>query len=210
MITFTEIEAALGRALPGTVAQQRMSVTPSLNEQLWPDRGAAREGAVLVLLYPSAGQFWLPLMLRTLNVADHKGQISFPGGQREAEDQSFWHTALREAREEIGLISSEVRYAGALTPHYIAPSHFTVYPFVGWADHRPDFTLNTFEVAELIEFPLAVLDDAQAKGEEQRELYGQAVCVRYYHYHEHIIWGATAMILSELEAVLVSLADSGI
>lgn len=57
--------------------------------------------------------------------------------------------------------------------------------------------------------PLAVLHDPQAKGDEPRELYSQAVCVRYYRYREHIIWGATAMILSELEAVLVSLADPG-
>lgn len=209
MITFAEIEAALRRELPGIEAQQRMEVNPRLSEHRWPDRGTAREGTVLVLIYPSAGRLWLPLMLRTQHVADHKGQISFPGGQREAEDLSFWHTGLREAGEEIGLVSSEARYAGDLTPHYIAPSHFKVYPFVGWADHRPDFTLNTFEVTELIEFPLAVLYDPQAKGEEPRELYGQVVRVRYYRYRDHIIWGATAMILSELEAVLVSLADPG-
>ena len=186
-----------------------MGVTPRLSEHPWPDCGVAREGAVLVLVYPSAGQFWLPLMLRTQHVVDHKGQISFPGGQREAEDLSFWHTALREAGEEIALVSSQVRYAGALTPHYIAPSHFKVHPYVGWEDSRPEFSPNTFEVAELFELPLAVLHDPQAKGDEPRELYSQAVCVRYYRYREHIIWGATAMILSELEAVLVSLADPG-
>lgn len=127
MITFAEIEATLRRALPGIEAQQRMGVTPRLSEHPWPDCGVAREGAVLVLVYPSAGQLWLPLMLRTQHVVDHKGQISFPGGQREAEDLSFWHTALREAGEEIALVSSQVRYAGALTPHYIAPSHFKVH-----------------------------------------------------------------------------------
>ena len=209
MITFDEIEAALGCELPGAEAQQRMGVNPGLNEHRWPDRGVAREGAVLVLVYPNAGRLWLPLMLRSQRVADHKGQISFPGGQREAADQSFWHTALREAKEEIGLVSSQVRYAGALTPHYIAPSHYKVFPFVGWVDHRPDFTPNAFEVAELFEMPLAVLSDPQAKREEPRELYGQAVRVRYYSYRDYIIWGATAMILSELEAVLDSLVDAG-
>lgn len=208
-ITFTDIEHALGRDLPGIQAQQRMGVSPSLKENHWPDRGAARVGAVLVLIYPHAGQLWLPLMLRSQHVADHKGQISLPGGQREVEDLSLWHTSLREAQEEVGLVSSQVRYAGALTMHYIAPSHFSVYPYVGWTDQRPDFTHNTFEVAELIECPLAVLSDPGAKGEEPRELYGQTVCVRYYRYRDYVIWGATAMILSELEEVLADLTEIG-
>lgn len=208
MITYAEIKAALGRELPGSQAQQRMGVRPHLSDDRWPNRGAAREGAVLVLLYPHAGQLCLPLMQRTQHVTDHKGQISLPGGQREAGDPTFWHTALREAQEEVGLVPSQVCYAGALTLHYIAPSHFNVYPFVGWMDQRPAFAPNAFEVDYLFEMPLAVLSDPQAKAEEPRELYGQTVCVRYYRYRDYLIWGATAMILSELEEALTGLANA--
>jgi 8-oxo-dGTP pyrophosphatase MutT (NUDIX family) len=200
--TFAELKTVLERRLPGVAAQQRMGVHPRLSDNRWPERDAAREGAVLVLFYPASGQLWLPLMLRTQHVADHKGQISLPGGQREPGDASFWHTALREAGEEVGIDSALVRYAGALTPHYIAPSHFVVYPFVGWADQRPDLSPNSFEVSELFELPVAVLFDPHAKEEESRELYGQTVRVPFYKYKGYVIWGATAMILSELEAVL--------
>ncbi len=89
-----------------------------------------REGGVLVLLYPMTpgGELHLVLTRRSDSVADHKGQISFPGGSVDPDDCSTAHTALREACEEIGVCTDDLRLLGDLTPLYIPPSDFRIYP----------------------------------------------------------------------------------
>jgi 8-oxo-dGTP pyrophosphatase MutT (NUDIX family) len=203
-MTLEDVIRALQRPLPGPPAQERMGTRPRSIPAEFLHGEPPREGAVLILLYPLEGQWTLPLTRRTEHVATHKGQISLPGGAKEEYDASPWHTALREATEEIGVASAEVRCLGALSPLYIPPSNFHIHPYVGTAPVRPTFVLDAVEVAELIEMPLATLLDPAAHAEEIRTLRGRVVQVPFYRYQHHVIWGATAMVLSELEVMLAA------
>jgi 8-oxo-dGTP pyrophosphatase MutT (NUDIX family) len=163
-----------------------------------------REGAVLILLYPkqAGGELHLVLTRRSDTVADHKGQISFPGGSVDPEDASTADTALREACEEIGVCSDELRLLGDLTPLYIPPSDFRIYPHVSYVPQRPAFSPQPGEVAELIEVPIAHFLDASTVIWEDWTLRGQPVRVPYFDVYGHKVWGATAMVLAEFVAIL--------
>jgi 8-oxo-dGTP pyrophosphatase MutT (NUDIX family) len=93
---------------------------------------------VLALLYPHAGQIFLPLILRSTYPGVHSGQIGFPGGGYEATDGDLTATALRETYEEIGVHASQYTVLGQLTPLYVSASNYLVQPIVGWIDYRPD------------------------------------------------------------------------
>lgn len=135
----------------------------------------------------------------------HSGQVSFPGGKQDIQDADLRTTALREANEEVGLISSEVEIIGSLTPLYIPVSNFNVYPFVGYADKEPVYNLSEREVDAIIEVPVRELFLPESKTVidiTSPVLKGKLKNVKAYRLAEgHIIWGATAMIISELEAV---------
>ncbi|NLG49987.1 MAG: CoA pyrophosphatase, partial [Chloroflexi bacterium] len=164
-ITIQTIERALQGPLPGEQAQQRMAPVPRSLRPTTPDI-PPREGAVLALLYPHAGELHLALTRRSERLMDHRGQISLPGGRREQTDLTLWDTALRETHEELAVDPARVRYIGALTPLYIPASHYHVHPFVGYVPVRPTFVPNADEVAEIIELPLRVLLDPHAKRQE--------------------------------------------
>ena len=144
----------------------------------------------------------MPLIRRSAALLQHSGQVALPGGGYEPQDESLWHTAIREAQEEIGVDGEELRYLGALTSLEVPVSSNLVQPFVAYALGRPRFQLQAEEVAGLIELPLSVLLDDEAKQVEDWELPGRRARVPFYRYQDAIIWGATAMILSELEALL--------
>src|SRR5215467_13645470 len=113
---------------------------------------SARSAAVLAPLYAVAGQPYLLFTKRSGDLPTHKGQISFPGGSRDPADTSLAETALREAKEEIGLEPSQVEILGALTPVYVSVSNFLITPQVGWlGEGLPQLHINPAEVAELIQ-----------------------------------------------------------
>jgi len=156
---------------------------------------------VLILLYPYAGEWHFPLMRRVEDGLTHSGQISLPGGSQEA-GESIRETALREACEEVGAACTEVDVLGQLTTIYIPPSNFLVTPTVGQVEHRPDFKCDPREVAELIEVPLSTLFDPNVVRREPWMLRGTQVEVPFFQIGLHKVWGATAMILSELKMIL--------
>jgi len=166
----------------------------------------ARPSAVLCLLFPVNGELNVLLMKRREDKTAHSGQVSFPGGSYEQSDADLKATALREAQEEVGIVSSEVDILGALTPLYIPVSNFNVYPYVGYALQRPVYNLSHNEVSYTIEVPLDLLLHADRK--TVTDVISPAVPdvirqVRAYKLEDGtIIWGATAMIISELEGVL--------
>lgn len=169
-----------------------------------------RRAGVLLLLFEKDGTPHLVLTRRNDTLPSHAGQIALPGGGAELEDVSLWKTAIREAREELGLgeAAQEIIYLGRLSATYIASSHFQVYPFVGWLERAPTFAPFAEEVAEVFVVPVAFLLDDSRKGQEMRFLHGREVIVPHYFWEGRIIWGATAMILSEFEMLLrVELAD---
>lgn len=211
MLTPDGIQAALCRPLPGRKAQKRMAPDAGLPILPLPDREPKQSG-VLLLLYPSpeTGDLSLLLTRRTETVADHKGQISFPGGGFEPHDTTVSDTAMREACEEVGVCSDDIRLLGPLTPLYIPPSNFCVHPFVAYTPYRPPFMAQPEEVAELLEVPLSHLLDERNVVEEEWVLGGAPTRVPFFQVHGHKVWGATAVVLAEFVAVLKGLCgDTG-
>ena len=204
------IEAALQRPLPGLAAKVRMATLPRPLQPLTP-RDRPRQGGVLLLLYPADGSGELTLVLtrRTDSVANHKGQISLPGGSVDPADPSTAHTALREACEEIGVCTDELRLLGRLTPLYIPPSDFRIHPHVAYLPRQPRFRPQPDEVAELLEVPVAHLLDEHNTAVEEWIIDGRPRRVPFFFIHGYKVWGATAMVLAEFTAVLASIEQMG-
>lgn len=214
------LRAALTRPLPGLPAQMGMAPIPRPGtERILDPFLDCRRAGVLVLLYPAGvGQsarllhaepndLCLVLTRRTESVDNHRGQISFPGGSMDPGEDAVT-TALREAHEELGIDPARVEVLGQLSPLYIPPSGFCIYPVVACAAARPAFTPNPDEVAEVLEVPLSHLLDPVTRCEEIWPIRGEDICVPFYAVGPHKIWGATAMVLCELLALLSDLPES--
>lgn len=190
----------LQRPLPGTDAHLTMAPEYRLDPAFLTVGGkSCREAAVLVLLVPLEETPTVVLTLRPTHLPNHPGQISFPGGSREG-DESLLETALREAREEIGL-EEPVEILGALSPIFIPHSGFCVYPFVARASRPPAFKTHEAEVEVLLHVPLSLLLDPATRKREHREVRGTITWIPFYSVSGYEIWGATAMILAELLAL---------
>jgi len=195
----------LAEPLPGHTAHLQMSPVPRTgSEPGYVPPVPPRRGGVLVLFYPSDGGLHLPLILRPTYNGIHSGQVAFPGGGEEEVDADITATALREAYEEVGILPDDVRILGHLSKLYIAPSNFEVYPTVGWMAQRPNFSIDPYEVAQLLEVPLADFQNPNNRYEEMWNLRGRQVRVPFFKIQGQTVWGATAMMLSELLAVMQS------
>ncbi len=164
----------------------------------------ARQAGVLALCYPDTEErARLLLILRPTYAGVHSGQVAFPGGSREAGDSDLLATALREAREEVGLPPSQVSPLRALTPLYIPPSNFEVSPYLGVTDRPQVFRRQPSEVASLIEVPLELLLDARSITTRRLSTsYARDIEVPAFLLEGHVVWGATAMMLNELRLLL--------
>jgi 8-oxo-dGTP pyrophosphatase MutT (NUDIX family) len=160
---------------------------------------------VLLLPQPDAGPA-VVLTVRREHLPDHAGQISFPGGQREG-TESLADTALREAEEEIALLPQSVQLLGTLTPLYIPPSNFCVHPHVGIVSHDPSLAPRDREVERVLRAPLTHLLDPDTRVVEPWTLHGTTVEVPYYDVAGHTVWGATAMMLAEMLALVRDVAE---
>jgi hypothetical protein len=128
----------------------------------------------------------------------HGGQISFPGGKKEPEDDSVIKTALRETWEETGVDPSKIAIIGTLTPLLIPVSNMLVTPVVGWIDEKPSFDYRSEEVSYLINAELKLFLDTSIVKSKPLKIRGKMVTIKYFDYQGNTIWGATAMILEEL------------
>jgi 8-oxo-dGTP pyrophosphatase MutT (NUDIX family) len=193
----SRLSAALDRPLPGLAAQMGMAPIPrpGTDRILDPTLNCRRAG-VLVLLYPRDGDLSLVLTRRTDEVDTHRGQISLPGGSMDPGEDAA-SAALREAWEELAVDTTHVEVLGELSPLYIPPSSFCIYPVVAHAAERPNFVPNAGEVAEVLEVSLAHLLDPATRGEEIWPIRGADVRVPFYRVGHHKVWGATAMVLCE-------------
>jgi len=191
--------------LPGWNAQKRLinydRPAPDNISKVDPD---ARLGAVLALLYPKNGELHTVLMMRNTYKGVHSNQVSFPGGEFEKQDASLWHTALREANEEVGVPENKVIKISELTKVYIPPSRFLVTPFLAFAEKAPSFIPDPFEVKRIIEAPISKFLDPNNILEKKIfiDSYKAKLPIKYYEVEGEIIWGATAMMLSELAEIL--------
>ncbi len=162
-----------------------------------------REAAIMMLFYPKNNKTHLALILRTSYNGVHSSQIAFPGGKVEKFDKNFQETALRETHEEIGIHPEKINVIRDFTPIYIPPSNFMVYPFLGYSLDELIFNPDQKEVAGIIELPLAYfLDENIVILNRMSTSYNQEIDVPAFKIHDHIVWGATAMMLSELKDVL--------
>jgi 8-oxo-dGTP pyrophosphatase MutT (NUDIX family) len=199
------IRRAMAKTLPGLAAQEHMS--PPYRSGIVPREIVNPNYAgVLLLLYPRNGELYFVLMLRSDHPEDrHKGQVSLPGGRCEPSDTDYRATALREAREELGIALAAVELLGTLSTLYIPPSNFYIYPSVAYTPERPAFVPDPGEVAELIEVPLTTLLDPQTRTVEEwtmPQYNNTKVMMPHYHINGHKVWGATAMVLAEFAALL--------
>ena len=191
----------LRRALPGAAAQSLYQPQASYGRHFGPAPATARPAAVLVLLYTDAGAWHLPLTLRPAFLADHAGQISLPGGAVEPGESSEL-AAVRELNEELGVDTGSIELLGEMSPIYLFRSNYLITPWLAVTRSRPDWQPNPAEVAELVTLPLAVLLDPNATAVEVWQDQGIAFKVPALRYQGHVIWGATAMILAELAAIV--------
>lgn len=200
------LSARLQSPLPGLAAQMQMMPEARLrtfNATSWRVPDDARHSAVLILFYPGAEGLSFPLIERSAYEGVHSKQIAFPGGATEADDASPVHTALREAEEEIGINRHSVEVLGQLSPMYIPPSNFLVQPVVGVLRDRPRWQLQPDEVASVIETPALPFVEGQYRATSTiQHRTGVEMDVPSYVIHGHVVWGATAMMLSELSIVL--------
>ncbi|HSG67401.1 MAG TPA: CoA pyrophosphatase [Bacteroidales bacterium] len=196
-----DLKNALTAGLPGLTSQLKM--VPEIRRREIENRrldNDTRKAAVLICFYPGEnGGIELALIRRNEYDGVHSGQISFPGGGYEEGDKDLVDTALREAEEEVNIRAGDVEVLGEISPVYIPPSNFFVKPVIGWLDERPAFIPEINEVQEVISLNLEEITDpgcVATKNIEHREF--RIIDVPCFYIRGHIIWGATAMMLSEI------------
>lgn len=159
---------------------------------------ALRHAAVLVVLFPRGPDVRFLLTARPDTLLNHPGQVSLPGGAAERGDSSLWHTAVREAQEELGIRTGRLRPLGRLDPVPVVVSNYLVTPFVGWNPVPPMLRPDASEVEEVVEVSLGAILDGANLFRETWNFRGQAWQVTFYRFGPHIVWGATARILGDL------------
>ncbi len=161
-----------------------------------------RKAAVLALLFPEKETTYILLTKRASYKGTHSAQISFPGGKLEKGDTSESAGALRETWEEVGIPIKEMTILKEMSKTYIPPSNFLVQPFLAYTESPPRFNSN-YEVAEIIKIPLqALLSDESVSKETLSTSYAQNITVPCFLFEEHMVWGATAMMLNEIKYLL--------
>jgi 8-oxo-dGTP pyrophosphatase MutT (NUDIX family) len=198
-----DLKTELSKGLPGTEIQWQMASSDRMRKNFPRVPGKdAREAAVLVLIFHAEGSIHTLLMQRPEYDGVHGGQISFPGGKKEPADSDLVQTALREANEETGINPRNVSIIGNLTPLFIPVSNMLVTPVIGWIDKKPDFKFLSEEVVFLIDCDLNTLLNPLIVKIKPFEIRGELLNVKYFDYRDHVIWGATAMILHELLVII--------
>ncbi len=189
--------------LPGWEAHKKMA--PPIRQPLPNLPKNVRYSAVCILIFQKNSEPHTLLIKRTEDGKVHSGQISFPGGRLDSNDFSLTYCALRECEEEIGLSKNNLHILGSLSELYIPPSNFLVTPIVCTSERVKNLIRSADEVAEIIEVPLQDLFKNQNKVE--KEVWGsgaaQTMEAPTYQFKEHTIWGATAMMLAELEELFL-------
>jgi len=206
------LSARLSLDLPGIDAQLTMAPVHRINDiKSGLQSNDSVKSSVLILLYPAGESIKTVVMLRPSYDGVHSGQISLPGGKWETSDNDMSTTALRETFEEIGVPPFKIRLIGHLSPLYIPPSNYIVFPYVGITEIKPEFLTDPAEVQELIEIDISELLNKETCTTRKITFKdGTFLDVPCYTFGETIIWGATAMILSEFLALLENIALTGI
>lgn len=196
-----ELKKALTPPLPGSIAHDLLA--PEHRKSLLlenNDLTKAQLSSVLVLFFPDSNN--KPSIVFTKRVeykGVHSGQISFPGGKTEKYDKDYFDTAYRETEEEIGINRGSIQTIGVLSELYVPPSNFIIFPVVGATFESPAFIGDPKEVAEIIQVPFEFFFNNGAVGVHKVTTSDSlSFDVPGFMVNKNLVWGATAMILSEL------------
>ncbi|SEB50926.1 NUDIX domain-containing protein [Tenacibaculum sp. MAR_2009_124] len=162
-----------------------------------------RRAAVLALFFPDENNHTKFLLTQRASYkGTHSAQISFPGGKYDLNDFDLKETALRETDEEVGVSNEKVNVIRRLSDTYIPPSNFLVAPFMGYLDFKPLFNPN-YEVAKIIEVSLDdLLDESNLVYTSLSTSYMDDIEVPSFNLNNYTVWGATAMMLSEIKDLI--------
>lgn len=194
----TRLRDCLTKPLPGSAAHLKLSPRPRKGWHPSEIKPGAKKAAALILVYPKNDEPHLLLTVRSETLPQHKDQVSFPGGKAEPQETTE-EAALRETTEEVGLRSAQLQIIGSLSPLFIPVSNFALHPVIGITHYRPIFNRQKEEVSRILEVPLQnILSEKNnpRKGFIWRN--NTRIHVPYFQFGEERVWGATAMILSEL------------
>lgn len=191
----------LGCPLPGEKAHALMWPSTRFIEDFPHVPENATPAAVLILLYPEHNKIHFFLTERSQNVAKHKGQISLPGGVREA-GEKLQETAVRETEEEIAVKRENIKIMGCLTPFFVPVTGFIVHPFIGYCGKKPTAKALNNEVNALFAVTLDQLLDENLFKKEKRILRNINAEVPFFYLNSHKVWGVTGAILSEFKFIL--------
>jgi 8-oxo-dGTP pyrophosphatase MutT (NUDIX family) len=201
-----KLEQRLKLPLPGPEAHEPLRAIPAgLIKPKFDHKTPPRPGGVLILLYEEEGIIKFPLTQRPDYLGTHGGQISFPGGKAEP-DEDIITTALREGEEEIGVARSRIKVIGRLSEFFVIPSNFIVTPVIAYVEQRPQFFPDPKEVVRVLEGRLDRLirsDAVQTKEIMAAKIY--PMLAPHFEIEGEVVWGATAMILNEFRIVLQNL-----
>lgn len=192
--------------LPGEQSQFKMA--PPSRQKLVSKQSLvvknAKKAGVLALFYPDRAQKTkFVLILRKTYKGVHSAQVAFPGGKLEDQDTTLQDTAVRETYEEVGVPINHIEVLQTLTHVYIPPSNFYVQPFVGITKNTPKFIKQDDEVEALIEVDLKYfLDDNRVTTHAVKTSYSVDIKTPAFKLNNHVVWGATAMMLSEIKDLL--------
>ena len=198
-----KLSAALQEDLPGEASQFQMAPIARKRISEMPiEDNSIRKAAVMIPLFRSGEQNCLLLTVRSTYEGVHSGQVSFPGGKFDEHESDPIHVALREMEEEVGIKAKQIQIIGLLSPLYIPVSKMHVQPVIAWV-HNANWMANTYEVAQLLEVPIHHFLQTNVIKKKSIEFSpGIPVDVPYFDIQGHVVWGATAMIISELLSVL--------
>ncbi|WP_165748039.1 NUDIX hydrolase [Cellulophaga sp. Z1A5H] len=191
--------------LPGVDSHYKMAPEIRINELQKIENASknARKAAVMSLFYPKKEETTLLLILRKTYKGVHSNQIGFPGGKAEKFDADLLQTALRETHEEVGVPPAQVEVIKSLTELYIPPSNFEVQPYIGLYKNPSPFILQEREVAALVEVSLQdFMDDGAIFNQNLTTSYAKNIDVPAFKLNGYTVWGATAMMLSEVKELL--------
>jgi 8-oxo-dGTP pyrophosphatase MutT (NUDIX family) len=186
--------------LPGLDCQLKMAPE---HRNFYDDIDKKLNAAVAIIISISIKKEWeIILTKRAEYNGHHSGQVSFPGGKEEPGDEDLIQTAVRETYEEIGLQLTNENHIGALTPLFIPVSQFMVFPYVFLKSKIGDYILDKSEVDYIIHYPLRKLTDKSLIKLTNFQISNRIISTPYYAIMEEVVWGATAMILSEFIEIL--------
>jgi len=201
-LTKTELKYKLSNPLPGVAAHLKMAPASRAQELINSKDNSmnARKSAVLILFFHDESVLKMVVIRRSVYVGIHSGQIAFPGGRYEEEDKDVRTTALREIEEEIGIPEEKIEILGRLSDIYVPPSNFMISVFVGYLAEKPDYRIDEREVDEVIEIPFS--DFFKPDLIKEKDFYvgslRAAKKAPYFDVTNAEIWGASAMVVSEL------------